>query len=518
MAAITPYLIGYVLFFLGAALFVFQTFRYWQRLRHIPGPPGWAWTVIPLFRLHVQGAIYDKFGELSKQYGPLVRIAPNTLLVSDPNVLRRMSAARSPYTRADWYIAMRLNPGQDNVLSQRSEEKHDDLRRRMVHGYSGKENLTLEKDIDDCVLELVGLIERKYLSEPSSGRLVPMDLAQKIQFFTSDIMSKLSFDTKFHDLRDDADNLGYIHEIDTMFPRIFSTCTIPKVIEFLTDVGFLGLFAPSANSNLGLGKVQAITKEQTAKRFDVEGKPKADKDYRDMLGSFIRHGLTMKEAESESVMQLAAGSDTSATGMRATLRCIISSPSTYAKLMAEIDEAIASGKIPSDENQVISNTNAKELPYLQACIKEGLRWYPPIAGMLAKKVPPAGDTVCGYFVPGGTSMAYSAKAVHHSPALFGPDEEAFRPERWILTQDGGDEPSAEKLKLMEQNNELIFGYGKYLCLGKSVAMIELNKVYVELLRRFQFSLMNPLDAWKTRCFGIHFQKDMWVTVKRRPKP
>lgn len=38
--------------------------------------------------------------------------------------------------------------------------------------------------------------------------------------------------------------------------------------------------------------------------------------------------------------------------------------------MAEIDEAIASGKIPSDEDQVVSNEAAKGLPYLQACIKE----------------------------------------------------------------------------------------------------------------------------------------------------
>ncbi|KIW95974.1 uncharacterized protein Z519_03040 [Cladophialophora bantiana CBS 173.52] len=512
--AIAGSLAGYITLFLVLVLFTYV--RSWQRLRHIPGPPSWGWSVLPLFRLHLQGAIYDKFGELNRHYGPLVRIAPNTLLVADPDVLRRMSAVRSPYTRADWYIAMRLNPGQDNVLAQRDEGKHDDLRRRMMAGYSGKENLALERDIDDCVLDLVRLIERKYL--PSPGRdhqPVPMDLARKIQFFTSDVMSKLSFDAKFHDLRDDNDNLGYIHEVETMFPNIFCTCTIPKVIDFLTNIGFLGLFAPSANSKLGLGKVLAITREQTAKRFDSQGKPKGD--YNDMLGSFIRHGLTKEEAESESVMQLAAGSDTSATGMRATLRCIISSPMAYVKLMAEIDEAIASGKIPSDENQVVSNSNAKELPYLQACIKEGLRWYPPIAGMLAKKVPRAGDRVCGYFVPGGTSMAYSAKAVHHSAALFGPDEYAFRPERWILTKDGGDEPSVEKLKAMEQNNELIFGYGKYQCLGKSVALIELNKIYVELLRRFQFSLMDPLDVWKTKCFGIHLQKDMWVTVKRRPK-
>lgn len=68
---------------------------------------------------------------------------------------------------------------------------------------------------------------------------------------------------------------------------------------------------------------------------------------------------------------------------------------------------------------------------------------------------------------------------------------------------------------MERNNELLFGYGKYQCLGKPVAVIELNKIFVELLRRFDFTLLNPENPWKTRCFGIHFQEGLWVTVKRR---
>lgn len=303
-----------------AVWFLTSTVRSYLRLAHVPGPRLNAWTIWPLFNVHLQGAIYDTFGALNKTYGPLVRIAPNTLLTSDPEVLRRKSAARSPYTRSDWFIAMRLNPGQDNVLSQRDEAKHDELRRKMASGYSGKENLELERDIDACVAELVDLVQRKYLSgangESETGgaeavRIKPMDLAQKIQFFTSDIMSKLSFDAKFHDLRDDNDNLGYIHEIETLFPNIFCTCTIPEVVEFLTNVGILGLMSPSAESGkgtnkLGLGKVLAITREQVAKRFGDDGNAKdgSEGGKSDMLASFIRHGLSQREAESESVMQL----------------------------------------------------------------------------------------------------------------------------------------------------------------------------------------------------------------------
>ena len=82
---------------------------------------------------------------------------------------------------------------------------------------------------------------------------------------------------------------------------------------------------------------------------------------------------------------------------------IISNPKAYSKLMAEIDAAVADGRIPG-RDKVITDSVGRELPYLQACIKEALRWLPPIAGLLPKQTPPEGDTICGHFVPGGVSI------------------------------------------------------------------------------------------------------------------
>lgn len=115
-----------------------------------------------------------------------------------------------------------------------------------------------------------------------------------------------------------------------------------------------------------------------------------------------------------------------------------------------------------------------------------------------------------------SSPSWCVKAIHHNSDLYGPDQQAYRPDRWIHTSAGGDEPSKEKIALMERNNDLIFGHGKYSCLGKSVAVIELNKVFVELLRRFEFSLMKPEEGWRGgACFGIFLQKGLWVTVRKR---
>jgi hypothetical protein len=196
---------------------------------------------------------------------------------------------------------MRLNPGQDNIFSTRDEARHDELRRKMAAGYSGKENMTLEQDIDACLLELVGLIERKYLSV--GGEIVPMDLARKIQFLMSDIMSKLSFDYKFRDLESDADQWGYIAELEALFPNITWTATVPGFLMFMTRLGLLQKLAAAGDGSMGMAKVKAVAFEQVGKRFDGDGKPRSD-GTRDMLGSFIRHGLTREEAKQESLLNL----------------------------------------------------------------------------------------------------------------------------------------------------------------------------------------------------------------------
>lgn len=66
--------------------------------------------------------------------GTLARIGPNTLVTSDPAVLKRMLGVRTPYKRSDWYDGMRLDPSRDNVLSERNDEKHNELRAKMAAG------------------------------------------------------------------------------------------------------------------------------------------------------------------------------------------------------------------------------------------------------------------------------------------------------------------------------------------------------------------------------------------------
>jgi len=158
-----------------------------------------------------------------------------------------------------------------------------------------------------------------------------------------------------------------------------------------------------------------------------------------------------------------AGADSTATAIRMVMYFIMTNPLVYNKLRAELDGAKLSWPVNTD-------AEAKTLPYLQAVIKEGLRAWPPGAGISTKVVPPEGETLDdGRFIPGGTRIGWSAWGTHHSKEVYGEDSHYFRPERWL-------EADEENLVKMERVQDGMFGNGRYGCLGKSLAMLELNKI------------------------------------------
>lgn len=148
---------------------------------------------------------------------------------------------------------------------------------------------------------------------------------------------------------------------------------------------------------------------------------------------------------------------------------------------------------------------ATVLPYLQAVILEGLRIHLPASASNFKLVPPSGDIIDGRFVPSGTKIGPLTEMPPRLKEVFGEDAEVFRPERWLET-------TQEKAMEMRKVVDLAFGSGRYSCAGKTVAFVELNKVFVELLRQFDFQVVYPQKPWESVNYAVFLQKKMWVSV------
>ncbi|KAK3319788.1 cytochrome P450 [Cercophora scortea] len=483
-----------------------RSFQSWRRLRHIPGPPLASVSMAWMAQKVISGRFHEHMCLASEQYGPLVRIGPNTLLCADPDTLRRMSSVRSLYTKGTFYESGRIIPGHDNIVSLRDEVMHKALRSKMAGAYSA--NVNLEAGVDRQLQNLVALIDAKYLSDNGNGHgtLRPFDLSTKSQFFALDVVSDVSFSGPFGFLTQDKDLYDYVKINDSAVPVMNLLQAIPGLTDFVYRWP-MRLALPGDGDEAGFGRLMGLAKGCVEERLRPGSKPRQD-----MLQAFIDGGMTYDELIQHMFVQIVAGSITTAAAIRHTFAALLSTPTTYTTLQKEIDTNIASGRISSP---TITDAEAQALPYLQAVICEGMRMWPPTTGLGCKQVPPGGDVICGYHIPAGTQVGHNFGGTMRLKSIWGEDADLFRPERWIVDPDRGKEEEEDRLRAMQSVLELEFGSGKYGCFGKRIALMELNKIFVEMLRRYDFAAIDPLNPIKTTSGIFWTGSDQWLRVTKR---
>jgi hypothetical protein len=146
-------------------------------------------------------------------------------------------------------------------------------------------------------MDLVHLIEQHYLSTDGACRV--MDWAHVAQYFTMDVLTDVAFSRCLGYLKNNADMHGYIKTVRAYMPVLEMQTNIPLVNTVLGNSMLRKLMAPTAKDRLGMGKMMGVAKEVAGERFGPDAKVRDD-----MLGSFVRHGLTRAETESEALLQM----------------------------------------------------------------------------------------------------------------------------------------------------------------------------------------------------------------------
>lgn len=113
--------------------------------------------------------------------------------------------------------------------------------------------------------------------------------------------------------------------------------------------------------------------------------------------------------------------------MQSFLYHILRDRPIYLKIVAEIDEATNLNKL----SKVVQWSEAQQLPYFQAALKEAWRLRPPVGLCMGRIVPPGGAVIDGTRYPGGTGVVVNAWVVHRDKEVFGADADVYRPERWL---------------------------------------------------------------------------------------
>lgn len=186
----------------------------------------------------------------------------------------------------------------------------------------------------------------------------------------------------------------------------------------------------------------------------------------------------------------------------------------FEKLRSEILSKFPRGTMPS-------TSCLNKLAYLDACIKEALRLFPPapINSRIALKdtlLPRGGgpDGLAPIAVQAGTQIFIQHYPLHRCKDIFGEDADEFVPERWL--------PPADDKKTQtltwQMENLISFSLGKRVCPGKTMALKTMKYATVRLLQ--EFSDINDASGrtpWQEKC-GVTMQSKHGavVTMNRAP--
>jgi cytochrome P450 len=196
---------------------------------------------------------------------------------------------------------------------------------------------------------------------------------------------------------------------------------------------------------------------------------------------------------------IAAGSDTTATAMRAVLYYVLRDHRIYQKLCAEVRQKLS---------QPIKFSDANSVTYLTACIQEAMRLHPSVGLILGRTVPQSGATICGYNLKAGTEVGMNAWILHRDPDVF-PDPEMFYPERWLP-----DVTSEDHLKAM-QRSFFAFGYGAHTCSGRHISFLETVKLIPTLLLHYDLELVDGGKQYKFNNLWFTEQEGLIVRLLKR---
>lgn len=99
--------------------------------------------------------------------------------------------------------------------------------------------------------------------------------------------------------------------------------------------------------------------------------------------------------------------------MQAFVYCMTPDEDMLEMLRTELDQARLSGVPTYDKTQ--------NLPVLQACIKEALRFHPAVGFGLPRVAPPSGVTACWRYFRPGTVLSVNSWVIHRITSIFGKD-------------------------------------------------------------------------------------------------
>jgi len=231
---------------------------------------------------------------------------------------------------------------------------------------------------------------------------------------------------------------------------------------------------------------------------DTEPADEGQKEQYIFLEALAQQTRDPLELRAQLLNILLAGRDTTAPLLSWLFHLLLRHPATFASLRHTIITTFGPydpDGPPSTDNDRITFTSLKTCQPLQNVLRETLRLWTvvPVNGRRATRATtlPTGGGPQGrdpVYLRAGQQVDYSVHVMHRREDLWGPDADAFRPERFAGRKGN---PGWEYLPL---------NGGPRVCIGRQFALTEAAYVVVRLLQRFDGIWARPEElVGKVRC-------------------
>ncbi|KAJ5703005.1 hypothetical protein N7488_010553 [Penicillium malachiteum] len=472
-------------------------------LKSFPGPVATSFTNIWRLRDVYKGRCDITQNALHRKYGSAVRMGPNMLSLSDPNLIGQVYNTKNPWLKSNMYnvndvvvSGMRLS----NLFSTQDEKWHSTFVRPINSLYSMSRVQETEHNVD-ITIEL--FLEKLRVNFVRTGK--PCEISDWCNFFAWDAMSQATFSQNLGILEAGSDYKGFLGRSNQTLDYFASICQVPQ-LDFLLDKNPIMRIGPPT-----FVWANIFSLEKLRERYQERSKNAAPKV--DFLSKFLEIKEKSLELVDDNVVILwllsnvLAGSDSTGSTICATIYHVLKKPAVYKKLCAELRAANLS--LPAKWKDI------QGLEYLEAVMREAMRVHPGVGLLLERVVPKGGLTLPdGRFVPEGTIVGMNPWVINRNETVFGANTDEFIPERWLQGPDESDETYQTRFKKMK-STDFTFGAGSRTCLGRHMSQLESFKLIATLFSTFDMELPSLDHQWQVTNSWFLRQTDIPVRLMER---
>ncbi|XP_051126837.1 ferruginol synthase-like [Andrographis paniculata] len=279
-------------------------------------------------------------------------------------------------------------------------------------------------------------------------------------------------------------------ELKKALDDVIDTVSAPNIADYFAILKGTDLQGLKRRGERSLGKILGILEDVIQKRL-LESMSSQKHDFLAALldaNNRKEHDISIEEIKHLIMDLLMAGADPMSSTIVWGMTELLGNPEKAAKLKEELRTVIG-------EDKQVEESDISRLPYLQAVVKEVIRYHPPGPLLLPHKVE-ADIQVMGYTIPKDTIILINVWCIGRDSNIWS-NPDSFEPERFLDS----------KIDFEGHHFEYLpFGSGRRICPGMPLAERMLHLVIAFFIHNFEWKLEEGQQLDFSDRFGVALHK------------